>query len=279
MPAHKIEPFTADLHVHSLYSHDCDTSLEELIASAVEKQIDMICITDHCDLYPHHETQEILERRKQAFMGIAQVSQQETRMEILNGVELGGSFIRPELARHIIADQPYDMIVGSTHGIMFRGVRTSTSKFDFGGVDKQTLLAYLDAYMDSLICLTHEHDLDVLAHMTYIFRYINGKYGLNMDWRIQEEKFFQVFRAMIERKIAMEINTSCIGSSYDQWLPNKEVVDMYIQMGGRLFTLGSDAHKPNNLGRGFSDVKAYLLQNGIDSLVYYKQRKPQFYKI
>ena len=119
----------------------------------------------------------------------------------------------------------------------------------------------------------------MLAHLTYIFRYINGKYEKNLDWRIQEEKILRVLRTIIQRNIALEINTSCIGSSYDEWLPNKEILDMYIQMGGRLFTLGSDAHKAEKIGTGFAEVKAYLRQKGIDTLVYYKQRKPQFYKI
>ena len=77
----------------------------------------------------------------------------------------------------------------------------------------------------------------------------------------------------------MEINTSCVGSFYDEWLPAKEIVELYIAMGGRLFTLGSDAHKSEKIGNGFEDVKDYLRQKGIDTLVYYKQRKPQFYKI
>ena len=279
MSAHESKSFIADLHVHSLYSHDCDAALADICTAAVEKQIDLICITDHCDLYPNHQPQEILERREQAFRGIAQAGEQDTRVEILNGVELGGSFIMPDLAQRVIDDLPYDMIIGSVHGIMFRGERRSTSKFDFGSVDEETMLAYLDGYMDAAVCMAENMDVDVLAHLTYIFRYINGKYGKNLDWHIQQKKLERVLSAMIQRKIALEINTSCVGSTYDVWLPNQEILEMYIQMGGRLFTLGSDAHKPEKIGTGFADVKAFLRQKGIDSLVYYKQRKPRFYGI
>jgi len=271
--------FMADTHIHSDYSHDSDCPVSSIYAAAREKKMDVVCITDHCDLYPAHQTQEIVDYRAQVFRGISETIKDYTDVEILIGVELGGGFIRPELARQVIDSQPYDMIIGSVHGIMFRGERKSTAKFDFGSVDEATRLEYLDGYLDATIYIAEKLDVDVLAHLTYIFRYINGKYGKNLSWRIQEEKIRRVFRAIIQRGIALEINTSCVGSSYDEWLPGKEVLDLYIQMGGRLFTLGSDAHKSERIGTGFDDVKAYLRQRGIDSLVYYKQRKPQFYKI
>jgi len=271
--------FMVDTHIHSDYSHDSDCPVSNIYATALEKKMDVVCITDHCDLYPAHQTQEILDYRKQVVEGIAKTIENYSGVEILIGVELGGGFIRPELAQQVIDSQSYDMVIGSVHGIMFRGERRSTSKFDFGSVDEKTMLEYLDGYMNAAIYIAERLDVDVLAHLTYIFRYINGKYGKNLDWHIQEEKIQRVLRALIRREIALEINTSCVGGAYDEWLPNKEVIDMYIQMGGRLFTLGSDAHKAEKIGTGFAEVKAYLRQKGIDTLMYYKQRQPQFYKI
>lgn len=271
--------FVADTHIHSAYSQDSDCPVSAIYASARQKNVDLVCITDHCDLYPDHHTQEILDYRAQVYGGIRDTVRDYTDVEVLIGVELGGGFLRPELAQQVIDSQPYDVIIGSVHGIMFRGERKSTSKFDFGSVDEKAMLEYLDGYLDAAIYIAEKLDVDVMAHLTYIFRYINGKYGKNLDWRIQEEKIRRILQTIIQREIALEINTSCVGSSYDEWLPNKEVIDMYIQMGGRLFTLGSDAHKAEKIGTGFAQVKAYLRQKGIDTLVYYKQRKPQFYKI
>lgn len=273
------KPFMADTHIHSDYSQDCDCPVLAIYEAAREKKMDLVCITDHCDLYPAHQAQQVLDYRKQVVEGIAKTIEHYTDVEILTGVELGGGFIRPELAQKVIDSQNYDVVIGSVHGIMFRGERRSTSKFDFGSVDEATMLEYLDGYLDASIYIAEKLDVDVLAHLTYIFRYLNGKYNKNLDWRIHEEKICRVLRSIIQRNIALEINTSCVGSAYDEWLPSKEIVERYIQMGGRLFTLGSDAHKSEKIGNGFADVKAYLRQKGIDTLVYYKQRKPQFYKI
>ena len=192
---------------------------------------------------------------------------------------LGGGFIAPALAQAVVDSQNYDVVIGSVHGIMFRGERKSTSKFDFGAADEAAMLEYLDGYMDAVVFIAEKLDVDVLAHLTYILRYINGKYKRNLDWRIQEEKIRRIFRAIIERGIALEINTSCVGSFYDEWLPARELVDLYIEMGGRLFTLGSDAHKSEKIGQGFEAVKTHLREKGIAQLVYFKNRVAHPYAI
>ena len=274
-----MKQFYADTHIHSEYSHDSVCPISQIYQAALQKGINVVCITDHCDIYPTHTAEELLQYRKQVVEGIAKDAKNCTEVEILTGVELGGGFINPELAQAIVDAQPYDVVIGSVHGIMFRGERQSTSKFDFGTADEETMLEYLDGYLDATAFIAEKLDVDVLAHLTYIFRYINGKYKKNLDWRIQEDKIRRVLRAIIERKIALEINTSCAGSFYDEWLPNKEIIDLYIEMGGCLFTLGSDAHKAEKIGTGFDAVKDYLCKKGIANLVYYKNRIPHQYNL
>lgn len=271
--------FRADIHIHSEYSHDSTCPVSEIYGAALEKGIDLVCITDHCDLYANDDPQKVLESRKQIVEGIRKSIENCKDVEILIGVELGGGFIAPALAQAVVDSQNYDVVIGSVHGIMFRGERKSTSKFDFGAADEAAMLEYLDGYMDAVVFIAEKLDVDVLAHLTYILRYINGKYKRNLDWRIQEEKIRRIFRAIIERGIALEINTSCVGSFYDEWLPARELVDLYIEMGGRLFTLGSDAHKSEKIGQGFEAVKTHLREKGIAQLVYFKNRVAHPYAI
>lgn len=269
----------ADIHIHSEYSKDCATPVSEICRAALEKKMDLVCITDHCDLYSGDDAQQLVNSRRQIAEGIAQSAQGVEGVEVLIGVELGGGFIEPELAKAVIAAVPYDVVIGSVHGIIFRGQRKSTSKFDFGSVDEASMMEYLDGYLEATAYIAEQMDVDVLAHLTYILRYINGKYQKNMDWHIFEEKIRRVLRALIARNIALEINTSCVGSAYDEWLPAKEIVESYIEMGGSMITLGSDAHKSEKIGTGFEDVKSWLRQKGIRHLLYYKNRIPCRYEI
>ena len=39
----------ADVHMHSFFSHDSETHPEEMIKGAIQKNLQMICFTDHYD--------------------------------------------------------------------------------------------------------------------------------------------------------------------------------------------------------------------------------------
>ena len=275
----KARSFRADVHIHSEYSHDSVCSVSDIIQAGKEKQMDVLCITDHCDLHYGLTATELLESRKQIVMNIARSAAECKEIKILTGIELGGGFFMPEIAQSLTDSQLFDMVIGSVHSILFRGERTSTGKFDFGSADEKTMLEFFDSYMDATVYVAENLDIDVLGHLTYIFRHINGKYQKNLDWRIQEDKIRRIFRALIARNIALEINTSCLGSFYDEWMPAKEIVDVYIEMGGTLFTLGSDAHISEKIGNGFEVVRTYLRQKGISDLVYFEKRIPHKYKI
>ena len=47
------------------------------------------------------------------------------------------------------------------------------------------------------------------------------------------------------------------------------------RLGGRLVTLGSDAHSHENIGRGFDKFSATLKDCGFTHYHYYKNRQPQ----
>ena len=46
-------------------------------------------------------------------------------------------------------------------------------------------------------------------------------------------------------------------------------------MGGKLITLGSDAHTPQGLGIHFDDTAKYLKSLGVNEIFYFEGRKPK----
>ncbi len=49
---------TADLHIHSEASYDCDTTVEEILEAAVEAELDVIAVTDHDEITASYEAIE-----------------------------------------------------------------------------------------------------------------------------------------------------------------------------------------------------------------------------
>jgi histidinol-phosphatase (PHP family) len=271
--------FRADSHIHSEFSPDSVCPVSEIEKTAQEKGLNLVCITDHCDLRPGDERIAVLERQKNRVRDIRAQLQNPNGLQTLVGIELGGGFLLPELAAEVIGAEDYDVVIGSVHGIMFRGERQSTSHFDFGAVSEADVMEYLDGYLNAEQYVAEKLDVDVLAHLPYIFRYINGKYGWNLDWHIREDKLRQILSTVIDRGIVLEINTACWEGVYEQQNLEKEVVELYLDMGGKDIILGSDAHKSLHIGRQFDRAIEFLRSKGVDHLVYFANRKKHRYPI
>ena len=67
----------------------------------------------------------------------------------------------------------------------------------------------------------------------------------------------EVFRVLIDKGIGMEVNTSGLRVS-DAPLPPLPFVKRYLEMGGEILTIGSDAHRPEAVGRRISETLAQL---------------------
>lgn len=269
----------ADVHIHSNHSPDGKATVEEILRDAPEKGVGLVCITDHCDIRLDDLEEDLLEKQRQTVTAIRANRQNPHDLQVLVGVELAGGFLRPEVAAKVASGQDYDEIIGSVHGILFHGVRQSTAKFDFANASRSDMLEYLQMHLNAALHNVENLNMDVLGHLTYILRYINGKYQLGLDWRIQEPLIRRILSEIIRRGIALEINTSCRGGFYDEWLPSREIVDLYLDMGGYLFTLGSDAHSSNKIGSYFEEVVDYLRSRGVRYLMYYQNRIPHQYSI
>ena len=271
--------FLADTHVHSRFSHDSDSKLADICRAAKEKNISVVCITDHADVKPHSDLQEMAQIRQAVYREIRETACEG--VELLVGIELacGGFYpdhsIFDRAAQTLLTVGQYDCVIGSVHSVG----NSPTARINYAAMSKAEIIACLDRYFDAALAILEYGKPDVLAHLTYPLRYINGKFGKALDWRLLEPKIRLVLQTVIQKGVALEINTSCLGTEYDQLLPHEEIVKLYLQLGGRYLTLGSDAHKPEKLGKGFAQTIRQLKLLGVDKLYYVKKRQLIAYEI
>ena len=89
-----------------------------------------------------------------------------------------------------------------------------------------------------------------------------------------EKQIERLFSLIIEKNIALEINTSGLRQSIGETLPGEDLLRKYYDMGGRLITMGSDAHKPEDIGKGIAEGIALAKKIGFTAVSVYKKRKP-----
>lgn len=81
-------------------------------------------------------------------------------------------------------------------------------------------------------------------------------------------------RILIKNEIALEVNTG--GYKYGLGEPNPcaDILKRYKELGGKLLTIGSDAHDPAYLAYEFSRLRELLISCGFSSYYIFKKRAP-----
>ncbi len=262
----------ADMHTHSEFSHDSNCKIEDMCLSQIEKGTKIFAVTDHCDVFRFNEF-DIYTPIKNAYDNVKALNEKyKEKCQILTGIEIGEGFWYPKAYEKIHDLLPYDVIIGSVHWVKYKGHKMPYSKTDFSASSEKQLYEFLDCYFNDIKLMLDLMDFDILAHLTCPLRYIIGKYGLNIDISKFEDKILNILKQIIEKDIALEVNTSSYSILKD-FIPSKEILKKYYKLGGRLITLGSDAHVAKNASANFETAIKTLKEIGFKEICYFKNRK------
>lgn len=256
-----------DCHTHTHFSHDSECDPRESLKNALIRGISGIAITDHCDI-EYSETQDI---RTPIFRSAECAKKLGSR--VLAGVEIGEAIHNPE-ATAAITRYPWDLILGSVHAVSYQNALVPYSKISFSDFCDEEIHHYLSAYFGELLLMIQTTDFDVLSHLTCPLRYINGKYHRHQTLDAFSGPIDTILREIIRRGIALEINTSCLDTDYNAFMPDLSIVRRYRQLGGYLLTLGSDAHCPERVAYGFNEALRQLFEIGFPNIYFYRNRIP-----
>ena len=257
-----------DCHMHTVNS-DGRSTVDQMCESAMEKGVSGIAITDHADMN-FYESRDTYNRIKGAVAQIRQAQEAwEGKLELYCGVELGEYLYEPESAKKILGLTDYDQILCSIHFVPAARWEKSYNSINFAndGTDEE-LIDYMRLYFDLLSETVDAFDFDILAHIACPVRYMTTKYGRPTDVMRFEPKIKEILKKVIDRGIALEWNSAGLRQ-------NEEIFALYYSMGGRLVTLGSDAHSHADIARGFDQFRSFLKECGFTHYHYYKNRQPQ----
>jgi HisJ family histidinol phosphate phosphatase len=89
--------------------------------------------------------------------------------------------------------------------------------------------------------------IDTLGHVTYMHRYV-ALGGSTYAFSDHKDSLAHLFAKMISREIALEINVSTVCKGLGFSMPDQDILKLYRECGGRLITIGTDAHSPRYIG-------------------------------
>lgn len=263
-----------DTHMHSQYSTDSDATQDSMINAAIKKGLAGICFTDHLDIdYPDNPDLFLLDLPNYTASVYAQREQYQNRIAVRLGIELG---LQPHLAalhEDIIAQYPFDFIIGSSHVV--HGFDPYYPQFYEGRTEESCYLEYFESILENIRAFD---DFDVYGHIDYVVRYGPNR-NKHYSYAQYREVIDEILRLLIEKGKGIEINTGGFKYGLGHPNPTEEIIARYHELGGEIITMGADAHKPEHVAYDFEKVPEILKKAGFRYFTVYQERKPVFIKL
>lgn len=270
--------YFVDQHSHSLFSMDSESKIEEMCEKAIEIGLSELAITDHLDINTHEvlKNLEPVFDHEGAYNALCRAREHyKGKLKLSVGVELGQVHDDPAFARRIVEKYNYDQVIGSLHNL--RGMPDFYLMAFYKITGRQCDL-FLTQYYKELEEIVDIGCFDTLAHITYPMRYFKeGGHTLSLERHIPAIK--RIFEKIIEKGIALEVNTSGYRKDMGCPLPDYDILRIYYEMGGRLLTVGADAHCVEDIGADVKRTYTELKRIGFTHIVSFTQRKLELKEI
>ncbi len=268
----------ADYHLHSSFSGDSDTPMEAMILKGIEAGLTQMCFTEHQDMdyvYATPQEEGIFELNTDSYLYelIKCKEKYAGKIKLLFGVELG---IQPHLRRQLAVyakSYDFDFIIASSH--LCNGRDPYYPSFFENRSDEEGYREYFSSILD---CLKSFRNFDVYGHLDYVVRYGKSK-DADYSYEKYKDLLDQILTALLEMEKGIEVNTGAISYGLRDLNPCMDILKRYKALGGEIITVGSDAHRPDRIARGFDRAAEVLTACGFKYYCTFEKRTPEFHRI
>lgn len=244
----------ADYHLHTEYSYDSKLKALDLINKAIRLNYDLIAITEHLDLFPYELSRWGLPSFSRYIkqMRTLQESYASSPLRIVCGVEIGDFQRVKTFADDFLSELDFELKLGAVH---FLSDHTNVAI-----PLKRTLSqADIEGYYRQNLSLVTNCDIMVLAHLGVHKRYLAQMPDESHCLGILKD----IFQVMIARDIALELNFSALRKPYARIIPDPWQIELYSSLGGKRFSIGSDAHLLEHFDLNYDKLPAWLFADDI----------------
>jgi histidinol-phosphatase (PHP family) len=247
-----------DYHMHTKASPDGRGEFADFIKKAVEKGIDEIGFSEHLLDRPARPT-DFMDVYVQKFMEAKENSDIPIRL----GAEVDFFPDETERIRKFLCKYPFDYVIGSVHALGSWIIDSSSQIQEY--LKRDTLKVY-EEYFETVRMLCKSRLFDTLGHADLI-KIFGFKPDCSITGILEETA-----EAIAENNMCVEINTSGLERKCAEIYPSEQFLRMLKERDVPI-TLGSDAHRPEDVGRSFDKAFDLMRKVGFTHLCMYEDRK------
>lgn len=149
-----------------------------------------------------------------------------------------------------------------------------TQDFQRGRSQKEYNEAYYEEIFKTMKAFKH---YSVLAHLDLLVRY--DKAG-RCPFENVRDLVAEILKQAIADGKGIEVNTSSWHYGLSDTQPSRDILHLYKDLGGRIITVGSDAHQTSYLADHIKDAYAILRDEiGFTEIATFEHMQPIFHKL
>ena len=255
-----------DYHMHSRVSFDGHDTGLAMAQAAAKRGVKEICFTDHIDYTPEMDM----------VFDTAVYNAEYDRLEvpgllIRRGLEFGLTPDNPAQLKKDLDRRHFDFVLGSVH--LVDGADVYLEPY-WADKDYDTAVRlYLETTLEAV--RVHE-DYDVLGHLTFISKARANPRQVLLPYADHRAIMDEIMVELVRHGKGMELNTSGIDRCGGP-LPTLEYFQRFYELGGRIVTVGSDAHDVQRAGQ-YTHEMAAELKKIFGYVCTFADRRPIFHR-
>ncbi len=261
-----------DSHCHTFYSKHATGSVDDVVRASIAAGVTVLTITDHAPFFIDEKNRMLESELYQYFVDIESAQKKYgNQIKILRGLELDYMPGSEKYSRELLNRYPMDFVIGSIHYVEIPN-QPMVKVWELSRLKNNQ---FLDRYFANLEALLASNLVDAVGHPDTLLR------GVSED--ILLPRFMPFIESLANSQVAFELNSSGLRKSSmesitgttveGQWTyPSRKLLTQMIALDVP-FTIGSDAHAPDEVGAGIAYMLKNLQTHGLHRICYYEKRR------
>ena len=243
-----------NMHIHSKYSWDSNMEIEDIARVLVENNIEYAALTDRVE-FDREDPHYVLNKLASRHIEIKRINEEyHGKLKLLEGVEISEPHWYSDKVELLLEHADLDFTIGSIHSHV--SVKMSESQ--------KRYVTFL--YYKEMLKMIEKGNFDVLGHIDYINRYYGQDYS-------DSNQIQEILEAVLEHHKIIEINTSAERRAGLNTFPNIHKLCHYQLLGGKYITIGTDAHRVNELVDNLEQAESISQEIGLEPVIFQKRKQ------
>ncbi|MCP3927053.1 MAG: histidinol-phosphatase [Desulfobacterales bacterium] len=249
-----------DYHLHTPFCNHATGSMRDYIESAIKKGLAEICFLDHLILAKDLKVPSMIPCEVPLyFLSISELKNcYKDKIKIRSGLEVDFFENKMDIIEEITGEFAFDVIAGSVHFIEIDGKLINIASRRSLDARKNIHPDVIrKKYFEKLNLMIECDYFDTVCHLDLIDRFKHSD-GNTSGYR-------DILKKIKKKDKVLEINTGGYSHKKGAPYPSFDIIKMCYEEGVKV-TLGSDAHKPIDVGSKFKETISIVKSIGYKNI-------------